>query len=187
MYPLNAILIGCDEQTCSARAARAHEPLGRRRGRVSPTLEVPIDVLRKSPGEKRLLIFHCQVAARDSMHWPGSPSACRGWPVVVLMGEDDHPNGSRGNDIIGIMRAGASQIVSLPFRPDDFKAALDRIAVQFVDSAHGYQGDRRRRGHRGERRDDHRDQPRLRDRLPARPPLHPGGPLAQDGSGRVVT
>jgi len=33
------------------------------------------------------------------------------------------------------MRAGASQVVSLPLQPDDFKAALDRIAIQFVYSA----------------------------------------------------
>ena len=51
---------------------------------------------------------------------------------MVLMDEDAHPNSSRGDDIIGVMRAGATQIVPLPIRPHDFKAALDRIAVQVV-------------------------------------------------------
>ena len=57
-----------------------------------------------------------------------------GWPVLVLMGEDHRSNGSRGDGIIDIMRAGASQIVSVPLQTHDFKAVLDRIAIQFVYS-----------------------------------------------------
>ena len=130
MYPMNAIFIGRDEKlladvrqelmNCSCKLEAQYEDV---RGAVV--------ALRSSADEKRVMILHLSAPpdlaaiSRLNVSFPG-------WPVLVLMDQDDHLNGSRGEAFIGIMRAGASQIVSLPLQELDFKDALDRIAVQFV-------------------------------------------------------
>ena len=94
-----------------------------------------IDSLRRSPGEKRLLILYVS-APRELDALSRLTISFPSWPVVALLKGDDYSNGS-GGSVVGIMRTGASQVVSLPLQPDDFKAALDRIAIQFVYSARG--------------------------------------------------
>jgi pilus assembly protein CpaE len=134
VYPLNTILIGGDEA--------ALPDVRRELMNVSAHLEAEfrraadaIDALRRTRNEKRLVLYHLEspsaldLLGRMSSLFPG-------WPVVVLMGRDG-PDGSRHDEMITAMRAGASQIISLPLCPRDFKAALDRVAVQYVYSARG--------------------------------------------------
>ena len=92
MYPLNAILIGCDEQSMP----HVRRELMNRSAGVEAEFSnagSAIDVLRKSPGEKRLLIFHVKSPreidelARLTISFPR-------WPVVAVLGEEDYSNGS---------------------------------------------------------------------------------------------
>jgi pilus assembly protein CpaE len=88
--------------------------------------------LRKFSSEKRVLIAHL-ASIHDpeplgllTAHFPG-------WPVLVLVDGYD-PKAITADVVVEIMRAGASQILSMPILGDDLKAALDRIAVQYVYS-----------------------------------------------------
>jgi pilus assembly protein CpaE len=130
MYPLNAILVGHDQQllphvrrelmNCSCELEAEYPDVGS-----------AVIALRPSAGEKRIVVVHLgtppnlDALSRLNVGLPG-------WPVLVLMDEESHSNGSHGAGIISIMRAGATQIVSLPLQSHDFKEVLDRIAVQFV-------------------------------------------------------
>jgi pilus assembly protein CpaE len=130
MYPLNAILIGRNDQllpqvrrelmNCSCQIEAEYPDVGS-----------AVVALRPSIGEKRVVILHLgtppelDALSRLNVGLPG-------WPILVLMDEENHSNGSHGAGIISIMRAGATQIVSLPLQSHDFKEVLERIAVQFV-------------------------------------------------------
>ena len=92
-----------------------------------------VATLRKKPSEKRLLILY--VESSHELDELSRLSACLpGWPLLALVG-GDHPHSGSSGGIIGVMRAGAAQIVYVPIQPVDFKAALDRLAVQFVFTA----------------------------------------------------
>jgi pilus assembly protein CpaE len=130
MYALNAILISRYENTlpdvrreltnCSCRLEAEF-----------PDVRSAVIALRSSAGEKRLMVLHVESSlqldalSRLNISLPG-------WPVLVLVDEDHRSRGSHGEDIISLLRAGASQIVSLPLQPREFKEVLDRIAVQYV-------------------------------------------------------
>ncbi len=131
MYPLKAILIGLDP-SLSQQARR--ELLNR-----AVHLEVEFDnavdafaALRRSTSDKRLLILSmasiCDLESLShlAVHFPG-------WPIVALVDGYD-PKASLGEVVVNIIRTGASQILSLPIQTDDFKAALERIALQYVYS-----------------------------------------------------
>jgi Flp pilus assembly CpaE family ATPase len=132
MYPLNAIIVSPDlnlipqiKRELSNRSVRLEAEFAE----VSDLIQA----LRRSSAEKRLLIFHMASIReldglrRLAVHFPS-------WPIVALI-EGYEPKGSLGEVIVEVMRAGASQIISLPIQSDDFKAALDRIALQFVYAA----------------------------------------------------
>jgi pilus assembly protein CpaE len=132
MYPLNAILIGDDEKlfrdvrrelmNCSCQLDAEYADV-----------QKAIVALRSSAGAKRLVVLH--LASPPELDGLSRlNTSLPGWPVLVLMDQDAHSNGSRGEIIIGVMRAGASQIVSLPLQPRDFKDVLDRIALQFAQA-----------------------------------------------------
>jgi pilus assembly protein CpaE len=134
VYPLNAILIGGDE--------RALPPVRCELLNLSAHLEAEfrlagdaIEALRRSRGEKRLLLYHLE-SERDIESIVRLTAVFPGWPIVALMAGDG-PEGSPPVDLITAMRSGACQIISLPPCPRDFKAALDRVAVQYVYSARG--------------------------------------------------
>jgi len=131
VYPLNSILIGSNEDL-------------RRQARIelwnhSVQLEAEFssvgdatDALRKSSTEKRLLFI--QIASASDFEALGRlTSQFPNWPVVALVEEYD--KASLGEIIIGILRAGASQILALPIQPKEFEETLDRIATQFVYTA----------------------------------------------------
>jgi pilus assembly protein CpaE len=130
MYPLNAILIGRDDNllphvrrelmNCSCQLEAEY-----------PDVRTAVAALRSSDGQKRVVVLHLGTPP-DLDALSRLNVSLRGWPVLVLMDADDRASGSRGEAIIGIIRAGASQIVSLPLQARDFKEVLDRIAVQFV-------------------------------------------------------
>ncbi len=132
MYPLNAILIGKD-QAFLPHARRELINCSVELEAEYPDVQRAVGALRLSAGEKRLVVLHLEAPheldslSRLNVNLPG-------WPVLVRIGDDHRSNGSRGDSIIDIMRAGASQIVSFPLQTHDFKAVLDRIAIQFVYS-----------------------------------------------------
>jgi pilus assembly protein CpaE len=132
MYALKAILIGRDENLL-AQVRRELINCTCQLEAEYPDVQGAIVAQRSSAGQKRLVVLHLGTPpeldglSRLNVSLPG-------WPVLVLVDADDHSNGSRGEAIIGIMRAGASQIVSLPLQPRDFKDVLDRIAAQSVQA-----------------------------------------------------
>jgi pilus assembly protein CpaE len=95
-----------------------------------PDVKTALAILRRGGSEKRLLILQLN-SEPDIEGLARVTSSLPGWPVLALVAADGPLNRS-DKGIIGIMRAGAAQIVSLPLQAHDFKAALDRLAVQFV-------------------------------------------------------
>ena len=132
MYPLNVVLIGCHDHLlpCVRR-----ELMNCSASLEAECLDVrsAVATLRKKPSEKRLLILY--VDSSHELDELSRLSACLpGWPLLALVG-GDHPHSGSSGGIIGVMRRWAAQIVYLPIQPVDFKAALDRLAVQFVFTA----------------------------------------------------
>ena len=131
MYPLNAILISSDENVCPPIRRELLNQGARLESEFSDAGDA-VEALRKSSAEKRLLILHLtsihelQALRRLMSHLPG-------WPVIALV-EGYDPKESLGAVVVAIMRAGASEILPLPIQVVEFKAALDRIAVQFYYS-----------------------------------------------------
>lgn len=130
MYPLSAIVIGCDDElTASVRRELAS-------CMVHIEAEFPetahaIHALRREVHEKRLVLHH--VDTHDELDALARMIAIfPGWPFVALVREE--LTTARGEDLISVMRAGVAQIVSYPIGTEDLRGALDRIAVQFVYS-----------------------------------------------------
>jgi pilus assembly protein CpaE len=129
---MNAILIGADD----GELPHVRRELSNLSAHLEAEFRQPsdaIDALRKARGEKRLLLY--RIGGPSDLDALGRLAAIfHGWPVIALVAGSD---GARDVDLIAAMRAGAAQIIALPPCPHDFKAALDRVAVQFVYSARG--------------------------------------------------
>jgi pilus assembly protein CpaE len=95
-----------------------------------------MDALRKVRGERRLLVYRL-ASSRDLDSLSQLTVLLPGWPVLALVGSGDAPTDLVAGDVIGFMRAGVSQVVSVPPRAIDFKEALERISVQFVHAHAG--------------------------------------------------
>jgi pilus assembly protein CpaE len=131
MYPLSTVVIGCDEKVLP----HVRRELSNRSAFLEAefsTAGAATEAMRRFSAEKRLLLLHMNsvreldILGRLTVQFPS-------WPVVALV-NGYHPKESLGEVVVGMMRAGASQILSLPIDPDDFQSALDRIAAQFVYS-----------------------------------------------------
>jgi pilus assembly protein CpaE len=131
VYPINAILIGSQENSLP-HASRDFLNRSLRLEAEFSNVSDATNALRRSSTNKRLFILHMASArdyedlARLATHFPG-------WPVVALV-EGYDPKALQGEAIVGIIQAGASQILSLPIQADEFKTALQRIAKQFVST-----------------------------------------------------
>lgn len=129
MYPLQVILIGSDEEllphvrrellNCSAELEAEF-----------PNTVAAINALRRTSAERRLVILHME-STDDVETLRTLMGRFPGWPVVALVDGYD-PKSSLGEVVIGIMQAGASQILAMPIQANDFKKALERIAIQYV-------------------------------------------------------
>ena len=124
MYPLTAVFIGCDENTCPGLRHELLEQGVKLEAEFTDVNQLFAE-LSVTPVRRRLFVVYLESAA-----------ACRylerlnevfsGQPILALMNE---PSGSPL--LLQAMRAGAAQVVALPLQIQDLKDALDRIALQF--------------------------------------------------------
>lgn len=77
------------------------------------------------PGDAHLFIVQLAVGA-DPAGVGKLTASLPGQPVLVLLAGADLPR------LLAVQRAGAAQVVPLPWQPDDFLHALDCLAVQFA-------------------------------------------------------
>jgi pilus assembly protein CpaE len=78
-----------------------------------------------NPANKRLLVFHANSAAQV-VQLEQLNEAVVGQPILALVDPASDPS-----LMVRAMRAGAAQVVRLPLQEDDFRAAMERIAIQF--------------------------------------------------------
>lgn len=125
MYPLPAVLVNCpatgQEQV---RAALADNSVT-----VAAEFASCDDLLARwtSPPDvvRRLLVV--RLSSLDDVRQLGRVDGCLpGWPVLALVEGECDTTG-----LFQASRAGAAQLVPLPFLREDFNAALDRLLVQF--------------------------------------------------------
>lgn len=124
MYPLNTILIGCADDVCTGVR---HELAG-----LSVVVEAEfadvracLTYLLAHPGDKRLIVFRLHSAA-EIVLLERLNELETGQPILALVDPAHDPS-----VMIRAMRAGAAQVVRLPLQPEDFAAAMRRIAIQF--------------------------------------------------------
>ena len=145
MYPLNAILVGCNE----GASPQVRRELERQTVRIEtecPDVAHLVKYERMAADrpersaltwtggagrqpKRRLYVMHLK-APQDFRELQWLSSTLAGQPILALMeGADEKMT------VIQAMREGASQVVMLPLESDDFEAALNRIAQQFRTSA----------------------------------------------------
>lgn len=124
MYPLKTLLIGCTEDVLG--------DLRRELSNLSVSIEGEyLDVrsclafVLAAPSNKRLLIFYPKSPA-EIVQLERLNESVVGQPILALVDPTGDPS-----LMVRAMRAGAAQVVRLPLQPDDFRAAMNRIAVQF--------------------------------------------------------
>jgi pilus assembly protein CpaE len=124
MYPLKALLIGCTDDVLG--------DLRRELTNLSVAIEGQyLDVrscltfVLANVAEKRLLIFYPKSAA-EIVQLERLNESVVGQPILALVDPADDPS-----LMLRAMRAGAAQVVRLPLQPDDLRAAMTRIAIQF--------------------------------------------------------
>jgi pilus assembly protein CpaE len=132
LYPINVILIGSSQNSVPPVRRELLNRSAHLEAEFS-SVEDATDAVRRSSAEMRVLILHMD-SSSDLTALGQLKTRLPGWPVIALV-EGYDPRSSLGEVVIGIMRAGASEIVSLPIQAEEFNTALDRIAVQFVYSA----------------------------------------------------
>ncbi len=124
MYPLKTLLIGCTDNALGDL----------RRELINLSVAIEGEYLDASsclpyalanPADKRLLIF-CLNSAAEIVQLERLNEAVVGQPIVALVDPANDPS-----LMVRAMRAGAAQVVRLPLQTDDFRAAMNRIAIQF--------------------------------------------------------
>ena len=130
MYQLNVILIGCHEDV----VPHVRRELTSNRAKIEsafPDVGDTLEALGATRTKKRLLIVHLKpFEGMDELH--RLSRALPNWPVMVLMEAGGEDRLQLNSAFLGAMRMGASQIVALPVHAEDFKTALDRLAMHFV-------------------------------------------------------
>jgi pilus assembly protein CpaE len=134
MYPLKVILIGID----AALLLQVREELLRRQVRIESEQHdaaSAVDSDRRAAewtgtGDSipRLLVIHL-ASSQEFDELRRLRGAFPAYPILALLDGGDDPTA-----LITIMREGATQVVLLPVQAEDFKAALDAIAHQYVPS-----------------------------------------------------
>jgi len=124
MYPLTAVLIGCDDLLFPELRPQLSEQ-GIKIEAEYPTVAKAVSDLTITPGDRRFFFLHVPSAA-ECRHLERLNEAFLGRPIVALLDGMDDPA-----LLVQAMRSGAAQVIPLPLRPDDFKRALDRIALQY--------------------------------------------------------
>lgn len=123
MYPLQCVMIGSSpalSDLATAVAANGVEV----EARFADLAALRATWSAPPPGPKLLAFV---LGSDDELVW--FRQACDsfpGWPALVGVGGDYDPQ-----TLFRVNRAGAAQILPVPWHPDDLAAALDRLAAQF--------------------------------------------------------
>lgn len=123
MYPLTAVLIGCDTESCPDLRHELLEHGVKIQAEYADSLKA-INEMNVAPGKTHLFVIHIKELS-DCRQVERLNDLFGGQPIVALL-ED-----SGEETLRQAMRSGAAQVVSLPLRVDDFKDALQRVARQF--------------------------------------------------------
>jgi len=128
MYPLKAILVGCDEAD--------HPEVRHELDSVGVVIQASFnDVLSAISGlassvDEKLLFVMLLRSPSQARQLEKLNDAFVGRPILALLS-----GGADPGLMVEAMRCGAAQVIGLPFSSEDFQRALERIARQF-----GYSG-----------------------------------------------
>ncbi|MCS6851473.1 MAG: hypothetical protein NZ700_09945 [Gemmataceae bacterium] len=124
MFPFKVLLVGCSE--CHLPDLRRELQLAAAGIEGEYRDVASLVAAQPTPGpEKRAVLVEVNSTAElTQVAWLNE--SYPGWPIMVLTEDSDNLALLRG-----AMRAGATQVVALPLQPEDFHAALTRLAVQF--------------------------------------------------------
>ncbi len=124
MYCMNIVTIGCEPRVLAEVRREALDNLAIVDAEFVDLSEA-LNSLEADPDESRLFII--QVGTNTELgHLKRLSSTFVGHPVIALVDADKD-----SSMVVGAMRAGATQVVLLPFQSGDFGGALDCIAIQF--------------------------------------------------------
>src|SRR5262245_15313274 len=144
MFPLNVILVGCGGELLpllrlelSVHGARIEQEFLGVESVIAALRSPPQADDRRGPANGRAKpdpaaselprkLFGVRLQSASALpHLKRLSASFPGFPILALLNAPGDPNAA-----IGAMRMGASQVVLLPLQSEDFKAALDCIAVQ---------------------------------------------------------
>jgi pilus assembly protein CpaE len=129
MYLLDALLIGCAEEVLPSLRRELKNLSVAIEGEFTDVRSCLTHVLA-TPVEKQLFIIQPRSAA-DVISLERLNESIAGRPILALVDPAADPS-----LMVRAMRAGAAQVVRVPLEPDDFRAAMHRITVQFGYSQH---------------------------------------------------
>ncbi len=133
MYQLDVILIGCHEDVIPHVRRELTTNLANIEAEFHDVGET-LELLRSTKTRKRLLVLHLK-PFEDLDELRRLCHVLPNWPVMVLMEAGGEDRMQLNSAFVSAMRMGASQIVGLPLHSEDFKTALERLAIQFVYSS----------------------------------------------------
>ena len=124
MYPLKTLLIGCTDDVLG--------DLRRELTNLSVVIEGEyldvrscLNYVLANPADKRLLVYYVNSSA-DVVQLERLNDLVVGEPILALVDPVSDPS-----LMVRAMRAGAAQVVRRPLQADDFRGAMNRIAIQF--------------------------------------------------------
>lgn len=124
MYPLRALLVGCADVVLPHLRRELSTLAVGIEGEFLDSRSCLAHVLA-TPRENRLIIIQSSSTA-ETVQLERLNEAAAGIPILSLVDPGADPS-----LMVRAMRAGAAQVVRLPLQPDDFGAAMHRIAIQF--------------------------------------------------------
>jgi Flp pilus assembly CpaE family ATPase len=124
MYPLKVLLIGCKNRTLAdLRSELNHLAIEIETDALD--VDACVAYLTSHPGDRRLFIVEATTSS-DVTHIERLSQAAAGQPILALI--------DRGSDAATLAGSGASEIAHLPLQSDEIRGALQRAAVDFVES-----------------------------------------------------
>lgn len=124
MFPLKFVLVGLEDGVLPHIRREISNLAGEVEGECKRVRQL-VDALRGERKLSRVVIF--QVKGREGLHdLHQAASTFVGWPILALV-----ENGRDAGGFLEANRAGAFQVVPLPLEVEDFRKALECIAIQF--------------------------------------------------------
>ncbi len=125
MYPLPAVLVNFSESKSELIHAAMVEN-GISIAKEFPTIESMLAHWSSPPDATRRMLV-VKLRSLEDVQQMGRVDTCfPGWPLLALVEGDYDATG-----LLQVSRAGAAQILPMPFKNEDFEAALDRLLIQF--------------------------------------------------------